>query len=194
MQSSRSYSEVSKADSDHSENMEDSYVTCFESDAEVTVRENPALEQAEQNANSVFTSYDNVTICTDSNVDKGSMSATQLLELLSTLMQIIQPEICKQTAALEAKLTAESSRQSAESAKQTAALVATMNSKLTSAIEELKSELRHENEKLAESLIARTESANAEIRKEFNSKISSEIRLVSDYINVSGTLKIKLPL
>jgi hypothetical protein len=43
-------------------------VSCFESDAEVTVRENPALEQAEQNANIVVTSIDNVTICTDSNV------------------------------------------------------------------------------------------------------------------------------
>jgi len=49
------------------------------------------------------------------------MSATRLQELLSTLMPIIQSEICKQTAALEAKLTAESSRQSADSAKQTAA-------------------------------------------------------------------------
>jgi len=78
MQSSRSYSVVSKADSDHTENMEDSYVTCFESDAEVTVRENPALEQAEQNANIAVTSNDNVTLCIDSNVDKGSMSATQL--------------------------------------------------------------------------------------------------------------------
>jgi hypothetical protein len=39
----RSYSVVSRADSDHSENMEDSNVTCFESDAEVTVRENLAL-------------------------------------------------------------------------------------------------------------------------------------------------------
>jgi len=38
----RSYSVVSQADSDCSENMEDSNVTCFESDAEVTVRENPA--------------------------------------------------------------------------------------------------------------------------------------------------------
>jgi len=38
----RSYSVVSQADSDRSENMKDSNVTCFESDAEVTVRENPA--------------------------------------------------------------------------------------------------------------------------------------------------------
>jgi hypothetical protein len=113
------------------------------------------------------------------------MSATQLQELLATLMQTIQSEICKQTAALEAKLTAESSKQSAESAKHTA-LVATMDSKLTSAMEKLKSELGHENEKLAESLIARSESANAAIREEFNAKISSEIRVVSDKIdNVS---------
>jgi polyhydroxyalkanoate synthesis regulator phasin len=166
--------------------MDGSDVTHFESDAEVRVRENPALEQAEQNANIVVTSNDNVTICTDSNVDKGSMSASQLQELLATLMQTIQSEICKQTAALEAKLTAESSKQSAESAKQTAALVATMDSKLTSAIKNLKSELRYENEKLTESLIARSESANAAIPKEFDAKISSEIRVVSDKIdNVS---------
>jgi len=56
---------------------------------------------------------------------------------------------------------AESSKQSAESARQTAALAAAMDSKLASAKEGLKSELRHENEKLAESLIARFESANA---------------------------------
>jgi hypothetical protein len=89
-------------------------VTCFESDTEVTVRENPVLEQAEQNADIVLSSNDNVTISTDSNAEKGSMSATQLQELLATLMQTIQFEICKQTAALEAKLTAESTEQSAE--------------------------------------------------------------------------------
>jgi len=75
-------------------------------------------------------------------------------------------------------LTAESSKQSAESAKQTAALVATMDSKLSSAKEELKSELRYENEKLAESPIARSESANSAVREEFDAKISSEIRVV----------------
>jgi len=77
----RSYSVVSQADSDHSENMEDSNVTCFESDAVVTVRENPAIEQAEQNANIVITS------------NEGSMSATQLQEFLFTLKQTIQSEI-----------------------------------------------------------------------------------------------------
>jgi glucose-6-phosphate-specific signal transduction histidine kinase len=58
-----------------------------------------------------------------------------------------------------------------------------MDSKLASAKEGLKSELRHENKKLAESLIARFESANAAIRKEFNAKISSEITVVSDKID-----------
>jgi flagellar biosynthesis regulator FlbT len=146
----RSYSVVIQADSYNRENMEDNKVTYFESDAEETVRENPALEQAEQNANIVFTSSDNVTIFTDSNVDKGSMYATQLQEMLSTLMHTIQSESCKQIAAL----------------------VATMDCKLTSAIENLKSELRYENEKLAENLIARFESVNVEIREEFNAKLS----------------------
>ena len=76
----RSYSVVSQVDSDHSENMEDSNVTCFESDAEVIVRENPALEQSEQNTNIVVTSICNITICTNSSVDKSSVSATQLQE------------------------------------------------------------------------------------------------------------------
>jgi signal transduction histidine kinase len=58
-----------------------------------------------------------------------------------------------------------------------------MDSKLASALEKLKSELRYENEKLAESLIARSESANAAIREEFNARIYSEIRVVSDKIN-----------
>ena len=118
----RSMSVVSQPDSDHMENMDVSDVTCLESDAEVTVRENPALEQAEQNANIVVTSDDNVTISTYSNVEKVSMSATQMQELLATLMQIIQSEICKHTASL----------------------VATMDSKVASAIENVKSEIRYE--------------------------------------------------
>ena len=51
----RSYSVVSQVDSDHSENMEDSNITCFKTDAEVTIKENPALEVAERKANIVFT-------------------------------------------------------------------------------------------------------------------------------------------
>jgi hypothetical protein len=70
--------------------MEDSNVTCFESDAEVIVRENPALEQAEGNTNIAITSNCNITICTNSSVDKSSMSATQLHKFLSTLKQVIQ--------------------------------------------------------------------------------------------------------
>jgi hypothetical protein len=152
----RSYSVASQADSDHSENMEDSNnVTYFESDAEATVRKNPTLEQTELNANIVVTFNDKVSFCTDSNPDKTSMSATQLQEFLPTLKQKIQSETCKQTAALEEKLTAESTKQSAESAK------------LASAIEGLKSELRYENEKLPESFIATFESANVAIREEF---------------------------
>jgi hypothetical protein len=38
----RSFSVVGQVDSDHSENMEDCNVTCFESNGEVTVRENSA--------------------------------------------------------------------------------------------------------------------------------------------------------
>ena len=50
--------------------MDVSDVICFESDAEVTVRANPVLEQGEQNANIFFPSNDNVTISTDSNLER----------------------------------------------------------------------------------------------------------------------------
>jgi hypothetical protein len=101
----RCYSTVSLEDSDHSENMEDSNVNCSESNAEVTVRENAVAKQVEQNSNTVITSNDSITICTDSSMARNGMSSTQLQELLSTLLQTIQSENCKQTAALEAKLT-----------------------------------------------------------------------------------------
>ena len=62
-----------------------------------------------------------------------------------------------------------------------------MDAELTSAIQNFKSELRHENEKLDESLTVRFESVNVEIREEFNVKLSSEIKVDSDKIyNVSG--------
>ena len=46
-----------------------------------------------------------------------------------------------------------------------------MDSKLACAIDNLKSELRYENEKLTEGPIARSESTNAAIREELNAKI-----------------------
>jgi polyhydroxyalkanoate synthesis regulator phasin len=73
--------------------MKDRNVNCFESVAEVTVRENPALEHAGPNTNIVATSNDNVTNCTDSSIDKGSISATQFKELLSTLMHSIRLKV-----------------------------------------------------------------------------------------------------
>jgi hypothetical protein len=68
-----------------------------------------------------------------------------------------------------------------------------MDSKLTSVIEKFKSELGYGKEKLAENLIARSESANAAIREEFNAKIISETRVVSDKIdNVSRNAENKI--
>jgi len=63
----RILSVVSQADS---ESLDGSDVTCFESDAEVTVRANPVLEHAEQNADIVVPSNDNVTISTNSIIEK----------------------------------------------------------------------------------------------------------------------------
>jgi tRNA threonylcarbamoyladenosine modification (KEOPS) complex Cgi121 subunit len=108
----RSYPVISQADSDHCGNTEDSNVNCSKSVAGTIVREYAVAEQIEQNVDIVVMCSDNVTICTDSNINNGSMQ-----ELLSALMQTIQSENCKLTAALEAKLT-ESHKHSAETAKQ----------------------------------------------------------------------------
>jgi hypothetical protein len=93
----RSYSIISQAKSDQIENMEDSELTSFEVDPEVTIKENPVAEQVEQNANIVVTSNENVTICTDYNVNNRSTSATQLQNLTSTLLHTSQSENCKLT-------------------------------------------------------------------------------------------------
>jgi DNA topoisomerase VI subunit A len=103
--------------------------------------------------------------------------------LTSTLLQPIQYENCKQTAALGAKLTNESNKLSAESAKQIAVLEANINSKLASATKKLKFELRNENKKLAENLIAKCESANAAVWEQLNTKLNSEIKVVVDKID-----------
>jgi hypothetical protein len=138
---SRSYFIVNQAESDYSENMADSDVNCSELNAEGRVRVNPTTEHVGQNVNTVVTSKERVPICSNSIVDGSGMSSTQIQESLSTLLQTIQSENCKLTAASEAKLTSESNKQSAETAKQTAALEANINSKLTSATEKLKFKL-----------------------------------------------------
>ena len=164
------------------ENMDNSEAVCFDSNDGVASRENPVVEQTEQSANSVFTRSGEVMVSTESDVVEGSMSAEMLQKLITTLTQTIQSEISKHTDALEGKLIAESKRQTAEAAKQAASLLDTMDNKLTSAIEGLKTELRHEHERLAESLIARSESANAAIWEKCEAKISSEIRKVTDKV------------
>jgi hypothetical protein len=118
---SRSYFTDNQAKSDYSETMADSNVNCSESNAEGPIGENPTTEQIKQNVNTVVTSNDSVTICSNSIVDRSGISSTQAQELLSTLLQTIQSENCKLTAALEAKLTSESNKLTAETAKQIAA-------------------------------------------------------------------------
>jgi hypothetical protein len=177
----RSYSIVNKKLSGYSEKMENGDVNCSVPNAEGTTEVNLITEQSGQKVNTVDINYDRVTNCTDANVS--GVSNTQLQELLSTLLQTIQSENCKQTAALEARLTSESNKLSAESAKQIAALEVNINSKVASATEQLKLELRSENEKLAENLIAKCESANAAVQEEFNTKLSSEIKAIVDKLD-----------
>jgi hypothetical protein len=58
---------------------------------------------------------------------------------------------------------------------------------LASAVESLKSEIKEENERLANSLTAKFEAAHHKIRKDFEGNLSSEIISVS-----AKTIKVKL--
>jgi ribosome-associated toxin RatA of RatAB toxin-antitoxin module len=91
-------------------------------------------------------------------------------KISSTLMQAIKAESAKQTAALQE-----------ESRKQTGLLKAESD-KLTSAVENLRSEIRRENEKLAKSLIAKFETAYDRIKEDFEVRLNSEIHSVSERI------------
>jgi len=113
----------------------------------------------------------------NSNEQSGNISRDQLQQFLNTIMLGIkagQEEFRKQTAALQEV-----------SEKQTA--------KLTSAVESLRSEIKEENDRLANSLTARFEAAHDKIRKDFEAKLSSEIVTVSAKIDdVRKDMKVKL--
>jgi hypothetical protein len=57
-----------------------------------------------------------------------------------------------------------------------------INSKLASATQQLKLKLRSENKKLVKNLIAKCEYANAAVQEQFNTKLSSEIKVIVDKI------------
>jgi hypothetical protein len=129
----------------------DSNSTCLESEADITVRANPTVEVGEQNSE--------VTAHDSNNATLSNITASQLQELLTTVMTAIQAESCKQTAAFQTEVA-----------------------KLT---ETSKAQLSHENEKLAASLTERFEAANTKVREEFSVKLQHEIQGVSGKI---GTL------
>jgi len=126
------------------------------------------------------------------NEQSSNISRDQLQEFLNTVMQGIkagQEESKKQTAALE-EFRQQTAAGQEESKKQTAALLkaelaksTAETAKLASAVESLKSEIKEENEKLANSLTEKFEAADDKIRKYFEAKLSSEIVTVSAKID-----------
>jgi len=86
---------------DNAENIDrDSNSTCLESEAGITVRANSAVEVGGQNSE--------VTAHDSNNATLSNITASQLQDLLTTVMTAIQAESCKQTAAFQtvvAKLT-----------------------------------------------------------------------------------------
>jgi hypothetical protein len=69
-----------------------------------------------------------------------------------------------------------------ESAKQTAAMQAE-SAKFTSAVENLRSEIKKDNETLAQSLTAKFKAAYDKIREDFNIKLNSETLIVSERVD-----------
>jgi len=104
-------------------------------------------------------------------------------------MKAGQEEAKKQNAALQEKFRKQIAAGQEESKKQTAQLAAELakstaeTGKLASAVESLKSEIKEENDRLANSLTAKFEAAHDKIRKDFEAKLSSEIVTVSAKID-----------
>jgi 7-keto-8-aminopelargonate synthetase-like enzyme len=93
-----------------------------------------------------------------------TMSAVQLQDILASVRQVVQADISKQTklqtAALKARLTAVSD---------------SLNSKLNSVCENLKTDRKRENEKLAASLTNQFRVDNEKLRQEISLELQTEI-------------------
>jgi hypothetical protein len=87
---------------DNAENR-DSNSTYFESEAGVTMRANPAVEEGVQNAEVTSRDSNNATL--------SNITTAQLQDLLTTLMAAIQAESYKQTAALTETLKVQLSQE-----------------------------------------------------------------------------------
>jgi hypothetical protein len=120
-----------------------------------------------QDPNVANTNNDNFFENLNSDFQPNNISRDELQDFLNTVMQAMKAESAKQTAALQE-----------ESRKQTGLLKAE-SAKLTSAVENLRSESRRENEKVAKSLPAKFEAAHDRIKEDFEIRLNSEIRIVS---------------
>jgi hypothetical protein len=159
--------------------------TDFSQEGRIMVGEIRDSEVIASNTNLEYMGQENPFTNPNSNEQSSNISRDQLQEFLNTVMQGIKAESAKQTAALQeeskkqtALLKAESAKSKAETAK-----LAAESAKLTSAVESLKSEIKKENERLANSLTAKFEAAHHKIREDFEAKLSSELITVSAKID-----------
>jgi hypothetical protein len=105
-------------------------------------------------------------------------SARQNAETSKQIMALVQEESKKQTALVQEESKKQTALVQEESRKQAAE-----SAKLASAIQNLRAEIRKENENLAKSLTAKFEAVHSKVREDFAVQLDSEIQTVSVRIN-----------
>ena len=192
---SRSCSVESRAGSTQG-NLEVSNPTEFNQEGGAMATEIQESEILTSNPDCESANNENATVNPNSTGQSNNISQDHLKDILNTVMQAIRAESAKQISALQEeskKQTAESTKQisalqdeskkqTAESKKQTALLKAE-SAKLTSAVENLRSEIKKENENLAKSLTKIFEAAHDKIREDFEARLNSEVVIVSERID-----------
>jgi hypothetical protein len=163
-------------------NLDENSLTDFSQEGGIMTGEIRDSEVITSNPNPENTSDDNATINLNSDDQSNNISRDQLQDILNTVMQAITAESAKQTATLQEESAKQTALLQEESKKQTALLKAE-SAKLTSAVEDLRSEIKKENESLAKSLTAKFEAAHDKIREDFEVRLNSEILIVSERID-----------
>jgi hypothetical protein len=112
------------------------------------------------------------------------MSAVQWQDILTAIKQVVQTEIRKETEKLNTEISKETEKLKAEISKETAKQTAVLDARLTAmsesldrlnlVCENLKVEMRVENEKEAASLIDKFKTDNENLRQEISLEVQTE--------------------
>jgi predicted nucleic acid-binding Zn-ribbon protein len=161
--------------------MDEDSPTDVSQESRIMVGEIRDSEASASNPNLENTNQETPSTNPNSNEQLSNIPRHQLQEFLNNVLRGIkagQEESKKQNAALQEEFKKQTALLKAESAKSTAE-----SAKLTSAIESLWSEIKENNDRLANSLTAKFEAAHHKIREDFEAKFSSEIVTVSAKID-----------